>query len=429
MTKLLTITTPSSPRIRGVRNVMADGTAVEVLNKLTKTFEDFKVENDAKIDKINGQIDPLHSEKIDKISNEMTELEKLLKDMTADIAAMKIGGEGEAEGPEAKQHLTAFNKYFRKGVDNGLRDLEVKAKLTTESDPDGGFLVPHETEKNIDRVLGTTSIMRVIGNVMPMGAESYSKFVNVGGASSGWVGENDARAETDTPTLRELIFNMMELFAQPATTQRMLDAGIIDIAAWLADEVKTEFTETEGGAFILGNGVKKPRGILSYDAVENGSYQWGKIGYVATGAANGYIPPSTDDSPADAFIDLYYALKQGHRANATWLMSDATMGKIRKFKDNEGSYMWAPPSATGKVATILGKAVNTDDNMPAVQANSFSVAFADFKKAYLIIDRPGIRVLRDPLTQKGKVLFYTTKRVGGGCSNYEAIKLMKTATG
>ncbi|PHR94016.1 MAG: phage major capsid protein, partial [Robiginitomaculum sp.] len=128
MTKLLTITTPSSPRIRGVRNVMADGTAVEVLNKLTKTFEDFKTENDAKIEKINGQIDPLQSEKIEKISSEMTELEKLLKDMTSDIAALKVGGEGETEGPEAKQHLTAFNKYFRKGVDNGLRDLEVKAK-------------------------------------------------------------------------------------------------------------------------------------------------------------------------------------------------------------------------------------------------------------------------------------------------------------
>jgi len=198
----------------------------------------------------------------------------------------------------------------------------------------------------------------------------------------------------------------------------------MDLAAWLASEVGITFAEQEGAAFISGNGVRRPRGLLTYPTVANASYDWGSIGYVVTGAAAAFAT----SNPADAMIDLYYALKAGYRNGATWLTSDAVMATIRKFKDGQGNYLWAPPTGVDMPATILGKPVATDDNMPALGANAFPVAFGDFRRAYLILDRVGIRVLRDPYTSKPNVKFYTTKRVGGGLANFEAVKLLKCST-
>jgi HK97 family phage major capsid protein len=343
------------------------------------------------------------------------------------MAALKVGGAGIEADPDRQEHASAFNRWFRKGVDNGLADLEVKAKLTTQSDPDGGYLVPEETEAGIDRVLGTVSTIRSLSRVISISTDTYKKLVNMGGASSGWVGEEEDRPETVTPTLREIVINTGELYAMPASTQKALDDSRIDIAAWLADEVSIEFAEQEGAAFASGDGVKKPRGILSYTAVANASYEWGKLGYIATGAAADFATATASVSPADALIDLYYALKSGYRNGASWLMSDAVMAKVRKFKDPEGAFLWAPPTAAAEVATILGKPVYNDDNMPAISAGAFPIAFGNFGRAYLIADRIGVRVLRDPYSSKPNVLFYTTKRVGGGVVNFEALKLLKIA--
>lgn len=416
---------------RGMSLARAEGAdANKILAELKSTFEQFKAAHEEELKGIKKNFaDVVTTEKVDRINNQITDLTKALDAVNVALAAAKIGaGGGNGLDPAKAEHKAAFEKFFRKGADAGLRDLEVKAKLTTQSDPDGGFLVPEETSATIDRVLGTISVMRQIATVMPVGTSVYKKLVNMGGAGSGWVGEEEARSETGTPTLRELVFNVMELYANPATTQTMLDDGIIDIAAWLADEVQLAFAEQEGAAFISGNGVKRPRGLLTYDTVANASYAWGKLGYIASGAAAGFATPTASVSPADAFIDLYYALKAGYRGNASWLMSDAVMGSVRKFKNAEGSYIWAPPSDSASVATILGKPVYNDDNMPALGADAFPIAFGDFKRGYLIPDRQGARVLRDPFTNKPYVHFYTTKRVGGGVANFEAIKLMKIAT-
>jgi HK97 family phage major capsid protein len=191
--------------------------------------------------------------------------------------------------------------------------------------------------------------------------------------------------------------------------------------------VSIEFAEQEGAAFVSGDGVSKPRGILGYPTVLNDNYAWGKLGFVKTGAAADFVltDPATDVSSADCLVDLYYALKAGYRNGATWLTSDKVMGRIRKMKDGNGNYLWAPPAAKAEVPTILEKPVVTDDNMPALGANKFPVAFGNFQRGYLIVDRQGVRVLRDPYTAKPNVLFYTTKRVGGGVQNFEAIKLLK----
>ena len=417
-------------RVRGVFAVRADANdPTAILNKLTKTFEDFKAANDKEIADLKaGKGDVVQTEQVDRINAEITALKKDVDAANAKAAAAIVGGAGKDVDPDKAAHATAFDRFFRKGVDNGLHDLEVKAALRTDSDPDGGYLVPEQTEAGIDRVLGTVSTLRGLARVINISGDSYKKLINQGGASSGWVGERESRPETNTPILREIVVNAHELYANPPTTQKALDDARIDIAAWLADEVSIEFAEKEGAAFVSGDGVNRPRGLLSYTNVANASYAWGGLGYIATGEAAVFKAPTASVSPADCLIDLYYALKSGYRNGASWLMSDATMATVRKFKDADGAYIWAPPSAGAEVATILQKPVYNDDNMQAVGAGTFPIAFGNFNRGYLVVDRQGIRVLRDPYTNKPNVHFYTTKRVGGAVVNFEAIKLLKVAT-
>lgn len=421
--------TNTAKRARGLTSrVRADANdPVTIVKEMNVAFNAFKEAHEKEMADIKkGVADVVQTEQIERINTTITDLTGALEASNSKISALQMGvGGGRPEvSPEAVQHSKAFNTFFRRGDENGLRDLEVKASLVTSSDPDGGYVVPEETETTIDRVLGTVSALRGVARVIKASAPTYKKLVNQGGASSGWVGEKDSRPGTDTPTLNEIQINAMEIYANPAATQTLLDDARIDIAAWLADEVSIEFGEQEGAAFITGNGVGKPRGIVSYDKVANASYAWGKTGFVATGTSGGF----DGTNPADGMIDLYYALKSGYRNNAKWIMSDATMHIVRKFKDGDGNYLWAAPNAAAEVPTILNKPAITDDNMPAIAANSFSVGFADFQRAYTILDRMGVRVLRDPYTNKPYVSFYTTKRVGGGITNFEAIKLLKMAS-
>jgi HK97 family phage major capsid protein len=395
----------------------------KVLNDLKAAFEEFKKTND---EKLKAKADVVLDEKVERINSAMSEYQKAIDDLNSKLAASRLGGGGKVTDPAAAAHSKAFDGFFRKGADAGLHDLEVKAGLRTSSDPDGGYLVPEEMETTVDRIAGTVSVMRQLATVMPIGTSTYKKLVGLGGAGAGWVGEAQARPETSTPTLAELAFNVMEIYANPAATQTMLDDARVDIAVWLGNEVSITFAEQEGSAFIGGDGTLKPRGVLAYDTVANASYTWGKLGYTASGVAGALTDGSNNGT--DKLIDLYYSLKAPYRNGASFLMSDQVMGTVRKFKDGDGNYIWAPPTAAAEMATVLGKPVYNDDNMPAVGANAFPIAFGNFKRGYLIVDRFGIRVLRDPYTNKPWVHFYTTKRVGGGVSNFEAIKLMKVAT-
>jgi HK97 family phage major capsid protein len=398
---------------------------VKAIDELGRTFEEFKSENERRLSQIEskGYAPADIEDKVERISAAVTDLQKV-KDQVDTIEALanRPGKGGVSDQDKAKaEHKSAFGKFMRKGDEDGLRALEVNAALTTQSDPDGGFLTGEEIETNIERIQGLYSAMRGLATVRSVGSAVYKKPVNVGGASSGWVGEKEARGETDTPTLKLLEFPTKELYANPAATQSMLDDAEYDIEGWLADEVGIEFSEQEGGAFITGDGVNQPRGILGYGSVVNSSYAWGSVGHVVSGGAADFAA----SNPSDALISLQHALKSGYRNNATWLMADTTVEKVRKFKDSTGNYIWKPGLEAGSPSTLLGKPVETDDNMPVVAANALSIAYADFRRAYVITDRIGVRVLRDPYTNKPFVHFYTTKRVGGGIQNFEAIKLMK----
>ena len=395
----------------------------KLIEALGKAFEEFKAENDKRIKEIeNGRNDPILAEKVEKINAElsaMSQVKKQLEALETAVARGQFPGGGSAAVDVAKKaHKAAFEKWFRKGIDDGLRDLEIQASASTLSDPDGGFTVPEEVDAAIDRVALTVSAMRRISTVRAIGTDTYKKLVSKGGTTSGWVAEKGARNETSTPTLAEIAINTKEIYAMPYATQTLLDDSRVDIAAWLAAEVAVEFNEEESEAFISGNGVEQPKGIAAYTMVANASYAWGKVGYIASGHASLL-------NNADKLIDLQHALKAVYRNGAVWLMADSTVNTIRKMKDGDGNYLWRPGLAEGAPDTLLGKPIEVDDNVDAIGANKYPIFFGNFKRAYLIVDRFGTRVLRDPYTAKPYVAFYTTKRVGGGITMFEALKAMK----
>lgn len=202
---------PAALKPRGILSVRADAsTPAQILSQMQRTFEEFKAEHEKELSDLKkGQQDVVRSEKVERINTELTELSKALDDVNQTMAALQVGGAGGGLADPAKaEHASAFNAWFRKGeraIDADLHDLEVKAALSTTSDPDGGYLVPEQMATEVDRVVGTVSAMRELATVMPIGTDTYKKLVSMGGTGSGWVGEHEGRPETRTPTLRASI--------------------------------------------------------------------------------------------------------------------------------------------------------------------------------------------------------------------------------
>lgn len=386
-----------------------------------RAFEAFKQANDERLGQIEARMsaDTLTLEKLDRINRAIDEHKRL-----ADALALKSGrpplGTGQHDMAATLQHKAAFEAYVRHGQAGELRRLEEKA-LSVGTDADGGYLVPEETEAGVMRSLADISPIRAIAGVRQVSSTTYKKPFAITGAGSGWVGETAARPETTTPTLAELTFPTMELYAMPSATQTLLDDAAVDIDEWLAQEVRIAFAEQEGAAFVAGDGVNKPRGFLDYDTVANDAWEWAKLGYVATGVSGGFAAAD----PSDNLVDLVYALRAPYRGNAHWVMNRATQAEIRKIKDGDGNYIWRPGEQAGAQASLMNHPIAESEDMPDIGADSFAIAFGDFSRGYLIVDRIGLRVLRDPYSAKPYVLFYTTKRVGGGVQDFDAIKLMK----
>jgi len=408
---------------------IADGSGAEIgraFDEFTRSFEAFKEVNDDRLDQIERKLaaDVVTTEKMDRIASALDENRRIVDELSLKASRPHLGGERPGPGgPAAREHKAAFEAYVRKGETTGLGALESKA-LSVGSDPDGGYLVPEETETSIMRLLSEVSPIRRIAGVRQVSANVYKKPFATAGAATGWVGETASRPETDTPTLAELQFPTAELYAMPAASSTLLDDSAVNIDQWIAEEVQIAFAEQEGTAFVSGDGTNKPKGFLDYTTVADASWSWGNIGYVATGVDGGFAA----SNPSDQLIDLAYAVKSGYRANGHWVMNRATQSEIRKFKDADGNYIWQPGTAAGQPPTLMGYPIAESEDMPDIASDSLSIAFGDFQRGYLVVDRMGVRVLRDPYTSKPHVLFYTTKRVGGGVQNFEAIKLMKFGT-
>jgi HK97 family phage major capsid protein len=325
---------------------------------------------------------------------------------------------GEGRVLVADEQKAAWYGYLKTGA--SLPALEAKSLSEGGS---GGYVVPPETERLIERRLAMTSPMREIATVRTIGSNIFKKPVSTAGVEAGWVAETAARDETDAPTLALLEFPAADLYANPAATQALLDDAFVNLDEWLAAECEDAFAAQETDAFVNGNGTNKPKGFLGYTNVAEASHTWGEMGFVLSGGAGAFAA----EDPVDKLIDLIYAPKAQYRAAARFVMNRRTAASIRKFKDADGNYIWQPATQPGAPSTLLGYPVTEIEAMPDVAANSYSIAFGDFAKGYLIVDRAGVRVLRDPYSAKPYVLFYTTKRVGGGVQNFDAIKLMKFA--
>jgi HK97 family phage major capsid protein len=402
--------------MRETKQAPATPEARAAMHEMMAAFEAFKGANDARLDEIErkASADTLLEEKVARIDQAVATAQSRLDRVVSEGRRPELGGSPILVRGEEK---SAFDGYLRAGS-----VLEVKAGLST-APTSGGYVVPEQTERAIERRLMAGSPMREIATVRTVAAGVFKKPVSIAGVGSGWVAETAARPQTDPATLALLEFPSADLYACPAATQTLLDDALVDLDEWLAAEVEDAFAAQETEAFVNGDGANKPRGFLDYDIVADATQAWGELGYVASGAAGAFATTG----PTDRLIDLVYAPKAQYRPNARFVMNRRTVSAVRKFKDADGNYIWQPAHRAGETASLLGYPLTEIETMPDVAANAAAIAFGDFRRGYLIVDRAGVRVLRDPYSAKPYVLFYTTRRVGGGVQDFDAIKVMKFA--
>ncbi|HEY8565718.1 MAG TPA: phage major capsid protein [Beijerinckiaceae bacterium] len=397
---------------------------------LARAFEAYRETNDQRLAEIEARrADALTEEKLTRIDAHLDEQKRRIDRLALDARRPALAGadiRGDTD-PGTQAHKSAFDAYLRTGEAGGLKGLEGKAlslkALSAGAGPDGGYLVPSQVEQEVLRRLSHASPIRAIAAVRTVSGGLYKRAYATAGTAAGWVGETGNRVQSAGPTLAELAFPAMELYTMPAATQTLLDDAIVDLDRFIADEVETAFAEQEGAAFVNGDGINKPKGFLAAETVAESGWSWGRLGFIGTGASGGFAA----DDPSDTLIELIHALKAGYRQNASFVMNRKVQSLIRRFKTADGQYLWLPPASAGAPATLMGFPLIEAEDMPDPAAGSLSVAFGDFHRGYLVVDRAGIRVLRDPFSAKPYVLFYTTKRVGGGVQDFGAIKLLKFA--
>jgi HK97 family phage major capsid protein len=319
-------------------------------------------------------------------------------------------------------HKSAFGTYVRNGDDDALRGLALEGKaMSSAVNGDGGYLVDPQTADTIKSVLKSTASIRSIANVVNVESTSYDVLIDTTDVGTGWVSESGGVSETGTPTIDRISIPLFELSALPKASQRLLDDAAFDIEAWLAGRIADKFAASEASAFINGDGVDKPTGILAHAQIDNDVWAWGSVGYIATGTDGGFDVTN----PADAIVELVYSLGAQYRANGTFVMNSKTAGQVRKLKDADGRFLWSDGLAAGEPARLMGYPVLVAEDMPDITSDAAAIAFGDFAAGYTVAERPDLRILRDPFSAKPHVLFYATKRVGGDVSDFAAIKLLK----
>lgn len=325
------------------------------------------------------------------------------------------------------EYREKFKAWLKTGRDGELIQTAPKAAMQTQIAEKGGFLVPEEMERSVIELGTLYSPMRSICDVRTINqGNSLKQPANVQGATAGWTGELASRTETATDDIAMLQWFLMEAYAQPKVTNILLADAEFDVEGWLNEGITREFADLEGAAFISGGGVNSPRGIQSYTVVANGSYAWGSVGYIPTGVSAAITDSSNNGY--DALLDMITALHRRYLPNARFLMNRTSETTIRKVKDGNENYMWQPSVSIDKPATLFGYPVEIDDNAPAAGSNTYPVMLGDFQQAYRIVQKAGMMMLRDEVTDKGRTIFYTTRRVGGGIKNFEAVKFLKCAT-
>lgn len=413
-------TLPAMPRaIAGtVRADAAD--PATLIRSLNGAFEEFKTTHAREIEEIKaGKTDVLTKDKLDAINATLTELQTAVDDQARINAAAKLG-DGAVIGDikSDPEYTKAFKAHMRRG-DNA--SAEVRAAMQKGTDTDGGYLAPIEWDRTIGEKLKKISPMRAESRVITISVAGFKKYFSDRNVGSGWVGETASRPATTTPQIGVLDFVPGELYANPAISQQLLDDAAIDLEEWLGQEVDTEFSRQEGIGFLSGDGANKPYGILTYvtGAANAARHPYGAIKAVNTGDAAKLT--------GDGFVDLMYDLPSEFAGNAKLYINRQSLGAARKLKDGQGNFLWQPSYALGQRQTLNGAPIVEMPDMPTAAAGNVAALYGDMEATYLVVDRIGIRVLRDPYSNKPFVHFYTTKRVGGGVHNPEPMRALKIA--
>lgn len=393
-----------------------------LVEKQAEAFEAFKKKNDELIAaKAEGKAVGDIQAAIDKINAEMKSINDANVELQKKANRDAIGSAAEQAKAEFK---SALGKFARTGDAGALSAISQKA-MNSGSGPDGGFLVLPELDSEITRVVSVVSAIGRLARNVNIGTDTYRKAVKKSGMAARRVGAGATGGESTEPTYAELEFTVHPAEVEPWVFNETLEDAIIDLESDLAMEASIAFAELAGSEFAAGTGVGSACGITAYDTVANASYAWGSIGYVATGQSGAHA----SSNPGDKLIDLQHALKSQYRPGAAWVMSDATLATVRQMKDGSGSfYLWQPDPLAGFGGRLLGSPVEVDDNMPAIGANSMSIAYGNFAQGYVVVNRTGIKLIRDDITAKGKTKFNFRRRFGGGVQNFEAIKLLKFGT-
>lgn len=407
----------------------------KLIEDLGKEVHGFKAENDARLKAIEskGHADPLLAKKVDEIGEAMLKAaeakdaaEKEARDRIEKLEAKlnkAPGMEGRSESEEksemdSREYKAAYVKGLRKGYDY-LSPEERKA-LSVGGDPQGGYLVRPEQSSQIIKKVFETSPMREVATVETIGVMELEIMDDTDEADAGWTGETASRTDTDEPDLAMRKIVVHEIYAKPKASQTLLDDANMDVESWLSQKVAAKFSRMENTAFITGNGVTRPRGIMSYAAAtsNNVANAERKVYQRATAGSNVIA--------ADDIKTLYYDLKAPYLPGAVWLMPRLIELEVSKLKATTGNYLWQPGLQPGQPRTVLGQPLHRMEDIVATMAdNTLAAAFGDFKQGYTIVDRMGIRVLRDPYSSKPYIEFYSTKRVGGDVTNFEAFNILK----
>lgn len=383
------------------------------IDTLANAWENFKSINEQRLTELEKKdsADPLLKEQLQKLNDTIDLQQKQIHQMEAALA--RPGAETTYQQEDESHHKDLSN-YLRKGI-HPIEYGFTQKSLSTETDAEGGYVVPPQLSSRIIKTLHERNPFRQLAKVDTISTDALDFLEDRESAWSGWVHEKDPRGnDTAAPTLAKNRIITHELYAQPKATQKLIDDATIDIESWLVEKVSESFNDSEGAAFITGDNNGKPRGILDFpDGTD-----WYEIEQVGSGEAGAIT--------ADAVMSLYYDLKSAYSANGTYLMNRNTLHQLRALKDSSSDrYLWEPSMKLGTPDTLFGAPIAESSYMPDVQAGNLAIAFGDFKRAYQIVDRMGIRVLRDPFCDKPFVSFYTTKRVGGNVVDFNALKLMK----
>jgi HK97 family phage major capsid protein len=403
--------------LRGSVALTLKGEEDDPVSMVTKSREELQKTVDERLKKVEGGAE------LKALMDRLADLEKK--------ANRPGGGGGNAD--EAKEiERKALASLLRTGTTAAIQDaggtIEAKA-ASSDSDPAGGYFVLPTVDLTIRNLMTDLSPLRGLAEVVTISTDRYERFYSTGKRGAQWVSEKDARPQDTTrPELIKHSYGVSELYAAPAATRHLLDDAATDIASWLVNNATHDFAETEGEAFLSGEGIDgTPKGLLAYPtaATKDFTRAWGNFQYVPAGHASA----PTDANLTTSLIKLVASLRKPYKANACFLMNSNTAVRYRTIVDAQGRFLWAPTGnlIEGIEHPLLGYRVEIDEGMPDIGENTFPVAFGDFRQGYVIVDRQGVRIVRDELTQKGRIVFDTYKRVGGGAGDFNAIKFLKVA--